>query len=134
VFSAPNYVDQSGNKGAFVSLSITYQNVEHVLKNYVIDSNRCCREQRVHTVRSISTPSDEAYGLHPGRIGKFDDVNSLKVYLALLLLLLVIIYVFLRSFIDLSAGDELRVLVPARLITSNFGRIPLKKRVPNMLS
>lgn len=64
VFSAPNYVDQAGNKGAFVS--------DHVFSSrfltradiyYCIDTYRLSRDTAIHAVRRKASSRCETYGV-----------------------------------------------------------------------
>jgi hypothetical protein len=79
VFSAPNYVDQAGNKGAFVS-NVIHVNIVFCLNIFVpptsrLGPHRCCRHAGVFSVRCHTTSSDETYGVCSGGTWKSVNVN-----------------------------------------------------------
>ena len=96
VFSAPNYVDQAGNKGAFVRQFRTqYQwgcgSDESFFRapvhmgagcRPITDSNRRRRQSGVHSVRRTAAPADEAHGVRikracePAHVGERRHITS----------------------------------------------------------
>lgn len=84
VFSAPNYVDQVGNKGAFVCLRHVGQDFEsHIL----LDTNRCTRGATACPIRSHTSSANETDGIRTRRSSELDDVDlhveSRSIYLEL---------------------------------------------------